>query len=734
MNWRSILISGASGIAIAATGSALAQDAGEEQTTASSRGVDTIIVTARKKEESLQETPISVTAFTAEMIEDTGITDIADVALRTPGLTYGDYGDEKLSPTSLRGVIGGSGSAGADGAVGFYLDEVFLGQGVGATIDLFDMETIEVLRGPQGTLFGRNTIGGLIHYRTARPSEDFEAYVEAEIGDFGQRRIGGAVSGPLVGGSVLARLAFVRNQRDGTSYNVLLNEDVNSEDSWSARGQLQFNIGESTTWRLAADYREVDQDALVFETLSYNDATTFAFAAFTVFGAERNTDPFDRDVYADDITYERSEAFGVSSHFSTTLGSVELVNITSYRDHEYENRTDTDRSALRWAYDGDPEDVSRFSNELRLSWSTGNFDWITGLYYFEQDTSNLSFVELGPDLLSLLGVGPITLQAGSNAQMDTTSYAGFGSVIWNVSDRFDISVGGRYTYEEKSIDYSQADALGLLGGDFAVTAEDDWSEFTPSFNMRYRFTDNVLGYATISQGFKSGGFNDALGDANGISFDPETLTNYEGGLKTTLFDGLAQANLAVFYMDWEDIQISGDNPNTPVFDPIILNAGAAYSTGVEFELLSQPTDNLTVNFNTSWLEAEFDGGSLPDGTPLNVIPRAPEYTANLGMTYQAPLVDTADWFVGAEVLARGESFLTLDNQEDGRVGSHAFVNFQLGLEAPDGRWRLAAWGRNIGDETVKQRLFDLANQDVIGQKFIILNDPTTYGLSLRLRY
>ncbi|WP_405227933.1 TonB-dependent receptor [Lentisalinibacter sediminis] len=705
----------------------------ETQDDSSSRVLEEIIVTARKREESLQDAPVSVTAFTSEMITRAGITDINDVALRTPGLTYGNFGDEKLSPTSLRGVISGSGSAGADPAVGFYLDEVFLGQGVGATIDLFDLERIEVLRGPQGTLFGRNTIAGLIHYRTAAPTEQFEAYADAELGNLGYRRFGGAVSGPIAGSSVLGRLSFVSNQRDGTADNVVLDREVNSQDSWSARGQLQFVLGETAEWRVSGDYREVDQDSLVFETLSYNDATTFA-QVLDLFGLPRNSDPFDRNVYADDVTYERSEAWGIASHFMTTIGGAELVNITAYRDHDYENRTDTDRSALRWGYDGDPEDVSRFSNELRVSSSAGALDWVAGLYYYEQETANLSFIELGPDLLTLLGVPLDSLLAGSDAKMDTTSVAGFGSLTWNFSDRLAATLGGRYTWEEKSIDYSQSDPVGLLGGDFAISAEDDWAEFTPSLNIEYDYSDTLMLYGTVSGGFKSGGFNDALGDANGISFDPETLWNYEAGLKSTLFEGRVQANVAVFYMDWEDIQISGDNPNTPVFDPIIINAGAAHSTGIEFELLSQPTDNLTIGLNFALLEAEYDEGSLPDGTPLAEIPRAPDYTANLNAEYRASLSQNIDWFIGGEVLARGESFLTVDNQEDGRVDAYALVNLQVGLEAPDGRWRLSVWGRNIGDETVKERLFDLSGQDVIGQKFIILNDPDTYGLSVRLRY
>lgn len=723
-----------SGVIAASLSVIIGSDVAAAAESAASRGaIEEVIVTARKREETLQETPLSVTAFTSDMIDRAGIADIQDVALRTPGLNYGNFGDEKLSPLSLRGVIGGSGSAGADPAVGVYLDEVYLGQGVGATIDLFDLEAIEVLRGPQGTLFGRNTIGGLLHYRTARATEEFLAYLTLDVGSYDARRIAGAVSGPLGGSNVLGRLSFVSDQRDGTADNLVLDRDVNSEDSWSARGQLEFDLSDRATWRLSGDYRKVDQDSLVFETLSYNDTTTFV-AVLDGSGLPRNTDPYDRDVYADEVTYERSEAWGVTSNISATVGSVDVVNITSYREHEYENRTDTDRSALQWVYDGDPEDVARFANELRLSWITGAFDWIAGVYYYEQDTANLSFVELGPGLLTLLGVGPVTIDAGSKAAMDTESAAGFGSVTWNVSDRLDFTLGGRYTWEEKTIDYSQSDPLGLLGGDFAATGKDDWSEFTPSANVRYRFSPNVMSYVTVSRGFKSGGFNDGLGDATGISFDPEKLWNYEAGVKSTLLDERVQANATVFHMDWQDIQISADNPATPVFDPITLNAGEAHSTGIEVELLSRLGDHLTVGLNASLLEARYDEGSLPDGRPLDRVPFAPEHTLSLNAEYRAPLTGGMEWFVGGEVLARGESYLTIDDQENGRVGAYELVNLQAGLEAADGGWGVSVWGRNVGDETIKQRLFDLFDLDIIGQNFIVLNDPKTYGLSLRLQF
>ena len=726
-----------SAIALLAAGQvALAQESepapGEpaEQT----RSLQKVVITARKQQETLIEAPLSVTAFTSDTLINQGISDPDALALRTPGMTYGNFGDAKLSPTSLRGVVGSSGSAGADPAVAYYLDEVFLGQGVGAAIDLFDLERVEVLRGPQGTLFGRNAIGGAVSYTTARPTNDFEARLEAEAGNYDYYRVGGVVSGPIVKDRVMGRIAVLKSERGGLSDNLVLGQEVNTEGSWSARGQLLFDLGENTEWLFTADYKEIDQEPLIFETLRYDDASTLA-AVLDAYGIERNADPFDRNVYADQQPVETAEIWGASSTFSTTLGEVDIVNITSYREHDYFNRADTDRSALSWLYDGDPETAHRFSNEFRLSWTSGAFDWIVGTYYYDQEAANLSFVEVGSDLADLLGAPEAAgARSGSDARMDTRSIAAFASMTWNVSDKLDMTLGARYTDEEKSIDYVQSDDFALLGGSFAVSGSDDWAEITPTANLRYHFTPETIGYVTASSGFKSGGYNDALGDANGISFGPETLWNYEAGLKGELFEGRMQASLAVFYMDWSDIQITTDNPDTPLYDPQISNAGAAHSTGLEVELLSQVTDHLTVGLNAAIQEAEFDEGILPDGTPLNKIPFSPDYTVNLNADYEAPLTRSLDWFMQGSVLARGESFLTQNNQPDGRVDSYALFNLSAGIAANDGAWRFSVWGENLGDEDVKQRLFDLTGTDVVGQKFIILGDPQTYGVRLVVRY
>jgi iron complex outermembrane recepter protein len=711
---------------------ALSQDSGaEDETTESS---DEIIVTARKVRETLQETPISITAFTAEALEKSGSYTINDIALRTPGLQHGNFGDIKLSPTSLRGVVGGAGSAGADPAVGYYVDEVFVGQGAGANLDLYDIDRVEILRGPQGTLFGRNTIAGVISITTKKPSDTFEGSATYSYGNLDYQRVAGSISGPLVPDLLSAKISGVYNERGGTSLNTVLNRRVNTIGNWTVRGQLLFNFSPDTNLTLTAEHQEVDQEPLVFDTLSYNNASTFV-AVFDGAGLARNNDPFDRRVQSDIITEERSKSTTLTGTLKTKIGGVGITNIASYHKHNYFSRTDTDRSALQFIYDGDPEKVWRLSNELRLDFKTGPVSWLVGGYYYRQNSKNLSFVELGLDAASVFGDPSLAgIRTGSNAELDATSYAGFANATIEISPKFDVSVGGRYTTERKKIDYSQDDPVSLLGGTFAVKASDSYSQFTPSVNARYRFTDDVLGYVSISKGFKSGGFNDALGDANGIAFGPESVVNYEAGLKTKIFDRRLTANIAAFYMKWSNIQIDQDNPNTPIFDPIITNAGAAHSQGIELELTARPTDALTLGASVSVQEAKYDGGTAVDGSPLRFIPFAPTYTANLNADYSIPLGDLGSVSIYGETLLRGRTYLNVNNDPDGRVPSHALFNARLTLLSPNERIRVAVFGKNLTNKKYFERLFNLSTSDVIGQKFVILNDPRTYGVEVKFDF
>jgi iron complex outermembrane recepter protein len=715
-------------------GGAQAQATSQVPSAAPAVAVEEVIVTARKKRETLQETPISITAFTAAALQKTGSTTINDIALRTPGLQYGNFGDVKLSPTSLRGVVGGAGSAGADPAVGYYVDEVFVGQGVGANLDLYDIERVEILRGPQGTLFGRNTIAGVISITTKKPTDEVIGSASISYGNYDETRLAGSLSGPIVADFLSGKISAVYNKRDGTSRNTFLNRDVNTIGNWTMRGQLLFTLSDRTNFTLTAEHSRVDQEPLVFDTLRYNP-TAAQPNLLDAFGLPRNLNALDRRVQSDTITQERSKGTTVSGTFRTNLNGVGITNITSHHQHDYFSRVDTDRSPLQIIYDGDPEKVKRFSEELRLDFKTGPVNWLVGGYYFKQNSKNLSFVELGSLVASLFGDPSLTgIRTGSNAELDVSSAAGFANAAWQITPQFDVSIGGRYTNETKKIDYAQNDPISLLGGTFALKGKSDFSQFTPSFNARYRFTRNILGYGAISKGFKSGGFNDALGDANGIAFGPESLINYELGLKNRLFDGRVTLNIAAFYMKWSDIQLTQDNPATPVFDSFISNAGAAHSQGLEVELNARPTDAFNLGASFSLQDAQYDEGTTVTGVPLRYIPFSPKYTGNLNASYSLPVSGIGTVTLFGEALLKGRTYLTVNNDVDGIVDNRTVFNARLTLATLNDRLSITAYGKNLSDEKYFERLFDLTGTSLIGQKFVILNNPRTYGIEAKLDF
>lgn len=691
-----------------------------------------IVVTARKRAERLQDAPVSIAAFTAEDLADRGITSIPELARRVPGLNYGDFGDAKLSPTSLRGVVSGAGSAGSDPAVGYYVDEVYVGQGPGAALDLYDIERVEILRGPQGTLFGRNTIGGVVSLTTKAPSERLEASGQALLGDYDRQRFAASVSGPLVGQSLLAKLAVIRDRRDGYERNVLLDRRVNDHDGWSARAQVLARLGADTELLLTGSHNRLDQETLVFETLEYNPAALVP-QLLVGGGFALNTDPYDRRVVANVPSSERLTANAASARLETKLGDVRVVDVAAWQRHRYYSRTDTCRCQLRISYDGDPEVVERVSNELRLAGRVGPVDWLAGLYYFDQRSNNQSFIELGADLAALFGDPSISgLVIGSAARLRTKSEAAFASVQLPLGGTLDLSAGARYTRESKSIDYVQTDPLALLGGAVAVRARNSWGRLTPNASLRWRPSERVTAYVALSNGFKSGGYNDALGSANGIAFGPESLWNYEAGVKTSLLDRRVTLNVALFYMDWRKIQILVQNPATTFFDPIILNAGGATSRGVELELAARPTDRLRLGISGSTQRARYTEGTLPDGRPLRVIPFSPAYIVATNAEYRFP-IGGHDIRLSGEYIARGRSYLTTNNDPDGRVGAYSLVNLRLALAPRDERWQLAAFVDNLTDATYRTRLFDLYDNPLNGQKFVTLGPPRTFGMEFRVQ-
>ena len=722
----------AAAIAIAATG-AHAQ-------------VDTLVVTAQKREQNIQDVPVSVTAFGAADLEARNVITFEEVARSVAGLQFENDVDIRTSRIRIRGITGGGATAGTDSSVGVYIDEVYLGQSAAANTDLFDLERVEVLRGPQGTLFGRNTLSGVINMTSQRPSEEFGGYLKAEYGNFNHVRVRGRVSGAVIEDKLSASVSGVFFNRDGFLENEFLGVDTNDQNNWGARLGLYFTPTDNIDWIISADYRKVDQRAKTYETL-IND---FEGSVPGLFGALLNTDPFDRVTFGDFAGEETLEMWGVSARGRIQFGNFDVVSVTGYRSHDYLSDGESDLTPFGVGRNQDGQDVGRFTQELRLETTTdGPLQAIIGGFYLDQDATNVSGILLQeelvatlPILFSLPPVPVMELTGGAVGVTDTQSYAIFGSLSYDVTDRLQLAFGARQTWEDKTLvsfeqtDFESVFGFPLLASTGSVpTTEDSYNAFTPTGTIRFKAADDVMVYATASRGFRSGGFNDGLGDLSGIAFGPETLWNYEAGLKSTWFDQRFLANLALFYMEWDDIQLNADDPTTPtLFDPRTINAGRAVSKGVELETVAALTDHFTLEANFTVVDAEFKEGVLLDGTPLDRIPGAADFTMNIAADYVFPINENFDLQLRADYYRQGEVALQPDQSlPEAFQEGYGLLGARASLVSGNG-WQVAVWGKNLLNADYNVGVLDLLANPFVGQFFNALGAPRTYGGEIRIDF
>lgn len=701
-------------------------------------GLEEIFVTAQKRAQSAQDVPLSVSAFSSDALERVGAIGLDDITSRTPNFEYSDFGELKLSAPSIRGVFqSGSFGAGADPSVGFYLDEVYLGNNVGNNIDLFDVERVEVLRGPQGTLFGRNTIGGAVNITTRKPTEEFTGAAELTLGNYDYVRVRGYVSGPIVEDRLLGKLSFVTSDRDGLTKNNFLGDRINEQNNWGIRGQLLFLPTDRTEVTVSLNYREVDQSGGGYEIAQFTpllDGSTDPNFAF---------DPGSPNDYviAQNLKNEETlEAWDVAVKAVHSFDSVEFTSITSYSEHDYFSLNDTDRTPFDWIEDGDPEDRWAFSQELRLaSTDEGQFDWITGLYYFHQYTKNIAYLRLGQDFNELIlgipsGTAP-DIYGFSEGVIKSDSYAGYVHGTYDFNNGFEATVGLRITHDSKELEFEQSDASGVLGAIPFFTDSDSWTEFTGDATLSYFWNNDVMTYVRVNRGYKSGGFNDAFGAEVNPSFDPEKVWNYEAGLKSQWFDNRLIFNATVFHLVWDDIQIADILPGAGI-SVAVGNFGEAESTGLELELSAMPLENLEISGNIGYLDAEFtEGNSLGNVAEGDSLP-GPEFSGAISAAYYQDLGNDREltWFL--EYLHKGEHRVAGDPLP--AVGfeqkSYGLLNARLSYSPASEKWKISAWGRNLNDETYVTRYFDLAGVDVIGSVFQQLGDRRTYGVDLQFNF
>ncbi len=669
--------------------------------------LEEVIVTAQKKQENLQDVAIAVSAFSADTLRNAGIQNMTDVTAMTPGFSISNYNPTTPAPY-IRGVGTNSSSVGDDASVGVFVDEVYAGRAGAFDADMFDVARVEVLRGPQGTLYGRNVAGGAMNVITNNPTEELEGRAELTLGDYDLVAMAGVISGPLTaGGDVRGRLAVSGRQRDGWVDNVTNGNELRDEDNVSARGKIDFDINDSLYLLVSADYSEDDMEGPAARATIAEDAP--------LQGKPTDKVSLNLDGFAE------REIWGTSAKLVWDVAGSTLTSITAYRSNEYEFLDDTTGTWPTLSLVNEAkEDSDQFTQELRFSGGTDTLDYTVGFYYFDEEVDRFETF----DSSGTFGV-PGLSRPLFDGSMESTSYSVFGELSWVLSERWTAIFGGRYTWDEKEADLvaSDPDLLGFLYEAYDVSVDEDWNTFTPKLGLEYRATDSTLFYLTWAEGHKAGGFNGLAPTESAATtpFDEETASNYEIGMKADFLDQTLRFNASLFYTDYEDLQNFYVDFGT--FEVVTATADAEMY-GLELELWYSPVGGLDIFLAGSWLDTEYKTFEADPTVEGNNLMRAPESTGSGGVQYRHPVGDLGDLLVRLDVMYSDKMYFSTGNVDEASTPSYTLVNARIGLETGSG-WDLSLWGRNLTDETYVQQSFTVG----VGDSHPIYGPPTMWGVT-----
>lgn len=703
--------------------------------------IEEVVVTARKREESLQDIPMAVSAMGAESMRQKGIQSIDDMGGRVPGFQINMFSASEPD-IFMRGIGTDIESAGAAGAIGVFVDEVYMSRGAGATSDLFDLERVEILRGPQGTLYGKNVVGGAISYITAKPTQEFDAMVEGTLGDYNQRELRGYVNGALTD-TLSGRISASKRVRDGYAENTYTGNDMEDLDNESFRAQIAWDPSDSLRILLSLDHFESDSTAR-WRDMSIVSEWNAPF---------KNSDPRKGPNNVDGV--EQAEAEGATLRIEWDIDDLTFTSLTAYRENEsefLENSAGTYYDFTKSEFEN-PDDLyiqnkneesEQFSQEFRLSSSGDNLSWVLGAYYLHENVSrreNADYIFYFPEWYYVFEG-----QDFNSTHSTTDSTALFGQATYDFNDQWSITAGLRWSRDEKEFTASHW-GIPLNGEPFQspwqnpgteetnkAGDEDTFGAVTKMLTVNYRPADDVLLYASYSEGYKSGGWNGeaSLSPADvQQGFDEEFAENYELGLKSEWLDRRLQLNVAAFMVFYSDQQIqqlvrSGSAP--PSYK--IANADVEAS-GIEMEVVYLPMEGLTLSGSYGFLNSEFVSDLDIDGENLNgnKTQRSPENTYNISAVYEWDVADMGAANVRLDYRWQDNFFFDNDNNPLTEVDDQYTLDASIGFVSADDQWELKVWGKNITDE-----LNVASVSEIFGTVFAGYQAPRTWGVTGTWRF
>ena len=716
--------------------------------------VEEIVVTARRTEENLQTTPVAISAFSGQALQRAGATSLTDLQGAVPNLNLVQgRGSSNATNIYIRGVGQPDALQTFDPAVGVYIDDVYISRIRGTQFDLLDLARVEVLRGPQGTLYGKNTIGGALKLVTRAPDQTVRSQASASVGSYNAFEGKVALSGPITD-TLAAGLSALGSTRAGYVKDPLTGQRYNDKDTMAVRAAVAWTPVAGFRADLTADYTR-DDSALTVGQATNTLSSAFGQVLRVIPAAPPKYD-FRTSTTPGLPNSTRFEHWGVAGTMTYDLSdALKVKSITAYRQLSSDDWLDFDATTLQLSDALVSPDQNQTSQELQLAYDQGPWNVVAGLYYLKEK------VKSHQDAYANAYTSPFTFLRTVDDRLHTTSYAAYVNASYALTEQLRLSAGVRYTDEKK--DYYRTTGtfsnLAALNGRFTFVADKKWNDVAPMASVDFQATPDVFLYARVAKGFKSGGFN---GRANNPGeeqpYNPETMISYEAGMKTQAFDRRVRANLTGFYNDYKDFQarigraVTSATQPIPSIDFAVLNAGKLKIYGAELELAANPVPALTLNADVGYLHSKYgefieQRAATPPATGFVALDRSwqnpafsPKWTLRLAGAYEFDLGGSGHLTVGGQARYRSQMALAVDNADlttrarfpgvwqDG----YWLYDAQLVWDNPDRTISAGLYGKNLDDKVYKTDAQEFSS--VGGIRTAYFGAPRTYAFMVTFRH
>ncbi len=729
--------------------------------------IEEVIVTAQKRAQSVQDVPIAISAFDAAFTKRTNLDDVKDLVKFTPGLA-GDSKDSFIDLISIRGILTNDFGVAGDPSVAIFKNGFYQGRNGVVVSSLFDMERAEVLRGPQGFLFGRNAIGGAISLHTAKPNFDgTEGYVEAGFGERNILEFEGALNLVLNDNWAL-RLAGYHSEEDGYVDNFARPDDdpliAHNKDAF--RGTIAYRGERVDAW-LSVEYEDRDQSGTVYRAI-FDDEIIPALEDVIGPLPERGN-LRDTDSNSALGNFDNGEIFGVTAQVDIDLEFATLTSLTGYKDHTYDYAEDFDALPISVNDYRQDQDGNYFEQELRLVSDTdGPLSWYAGVSYYKEDIDALFSQRIEEEVICgayyyytcadlfayyeypEFTASPNQLTESNRVRGDYEGWGAYLDLNYQVNDRLELGLGLRYTYDKKDAEINVLPVDSELGPRFIfgivtdgfVRSEASWDDFTPRFVARYHVSDEWTVYASVTKGYKAGGFGSfaivpgpagvdddsvVLPGATLNEFDPETVWSYEIGAKADLLDSRLRFDIATYYYRYTDLQLNFfDNGSR------VENVGKVDAYGVEASMTALLSEHFDLYLTGSFNENEITGAEqIAEGSDGNRLGDVPKWVMSGVLTYHTPLGDTGEFNASVDWRTQSSAFGGIENIAIARNPGYTDVSLRVGYQ-DDAGWGITAYVENLFDAVY----FDGTNEggDVQPHHFFGVSRPRTFGARLRYSF